>query len=103
MALSNIQLLQSTDPDINQLQINIKNVLNPIIGNAILGGRVVGPIALTVGNNNVSHGLGTTLQGWWPVSPQGVSNLYQNQGSANPAQILVINSSAAITVSFYVF
>jgi hypothetical protein len=103
MSLSNIQLLQNSDPEVNQLQINIKTVLAPVIGNPVVGGLVVGPVALTVGLNNISHGLGQTLQGWWVVSPQGVTNVYQVTGVANPAQILTVNSSAAVTVSFYVF
>lgn len=104
MSLSNIELISSQDQDVNQLQINIKRALTPLINNPLLGGDVVsGSVTLSVGDNNISHGLNSTLQGWVIVDINGPSVIYRNQASVDPTKILVLNSSAAVTVSLYVF
>lgn len=104
MALSNIELLSSKDQDVNQLQINIKKVLTPLINNPLLGGNIVGgSVTLATGDNNISHGLNQTLQGWSVQDINGPAVIYRNQGSVDPTKILVLNSSAAVTVTLYVF
>jgi hypothetical protein len=102
MALSNMELIQTTDGDVNQLQINVKRTFTPLINNPLLGGNIL-QATLVVGDNQISHGLNRTLQGWIIVDRNGASSIYRNQGTQNPSQILVLNSSAAVTVSLYVF
>lgn len=102
MALSNIELIQTQDQDVNQLQINIKKVLTPLINNPLLGGNVL-QSTLATGDNKISHGLNRALQGWVIVDVNGITDVYRNQGNFDPTKILVLNSSAAVSVSLYVF
>lgn len=101
MGLSNIELLQTQDGDVNQLQINIKKVLTPLINNPLLAGNTMS-VDLKTGDNQIAHGLNRTLLGWVIVDIDGASVIYRN-GKLNPSQILTLNSSAAVNVSLYVF
>lgn len=100
--LSNIELIQTDDGDVNQLQINVKKALNPVFNNPILSGNTM-TFQLAVGDNFINHGLNRALQGWTITDVNQPTTVYRNQGSSDPTRILVLNSTAIASVSLYVF
>jgi hypothetical protein len=100
-----LALVQTNDRNINQLQQNVAQAINPIIQSAPNNSNILTGVKLSAGNNTISHGLGRTLQGWIPVRYHGSwAQIYDNQDSnPNPSKTLILNASAAVTVDLEVF
>lgn len=92
----------TTDKDLNSVQENVEEVVAPLLKNPLLDGQILSNISLTTGSNSVSHKLGRKLQGWLIVDKDANSNIYR-ETSPTPTLTLVLNSSANVTVSLYVF
>lgn len=97
-------LVQTDDKDVNQLQQNVSQTLNPILRNPINFGNIVESQSLAVGANTINHGLGRPLQGWLIVRKKASANIYDDQdNNANADKTLVLISDAAVVVNIYCF
>ncbi len=88
--------------DLNNMQENVEEVVAPLLKNPLLDGQVLSNIELTTGSNSISHKLGRKLQGWLIVDKDDVADVYR-ETSPTPTLTLVLNSSANVTISLYVF
>lgn len=99
-----IALVQTQNSDINQLQQNIGQSVNPLIGNPVTSGNLVKGISLNVGNNLINHGLGYAITGYFIASSTGISVFADNiQNNPSPAQSFTLYSSVATTANIYCF
>ncbi len=93
-----------TAEDVSRIQDNVARVADPLVALQLLNGRLLQSVALTIGTNLVSHGLGRSLVGWIPVRLRASATIYDTQDSnPAPAQTLRIVASAAATVDLWVF
>lgn len=103
MALPAMKKTQSTDRVINAIQDNVETALRPILKNPLLDGRLIEGIDITVGEAcTVEHGLGRNLRGWFVVSPNASSNVWET-ASALPTKTLILNASANVRISVWIF
>lgn len=98
--MASFSLVQTNDRNINQLQQNIQQALNPILSNPLTYGNIV-TAKLVAGPNVINHGLGRLLQGWIPVRQMGANGALYD--TAVDTQSITIVSSAAYTAVFYFF
>lgn len=95
---------QSTDETVNRVQDQNLRILNPIINNPIIQGQTLPNIVLNSGSNNVNHGLGRALQGWFVVGISAPATIVDEQATNTlPTKWLVLSSSAGTTCSLYVY
>lgn len=79
-------------------------VLNPLLANPIVNGRILSGVVLATGANIVNHGLQRKLQGYIVTLKSADVSLYDSQATNQmPDFNLILNSSGAATVSLYVF
>jgi hypothetical protein len=83
------------------LQTRWKSILDPVLANPMTNMSILKNVALGVGNNQISHLLGQTQQGWIITDIQGVSTIYRNKPFNGV--YLYLNSSASVIVSIGVF
>lgn len=103
MALS-IAKVQTTDRLVNQLQNNIIDSLKPLTSNAQNQGSILTNVALVIGVNSISHGLGEPLTGWTIIRQRSAGSVYDMQDSnPTPQTTLVLVASVAVNVNIYVF
>jgi len=99
-----IPRMQTEDREINQLQVNILSVLNPLLQNPLLSGTLIDGITLASGANTIFHGLGRPLRGWIITRRSTAATLFDTQASNTAPQLtLNLTSSGANVVSLYVF
>lgn len=80
------------------------SILNPIIANPLMGGRLLVGIKVVLGDNTINHGLGEKLQGYFVVMNSANATFYDKQQTNATAQLtLILVASAAATISLYVF
>ncbi len=99
-------LVQTQDYLTNQLQQNISQTMNPILSTGLVSGTVLKNIGLLTGDNNISHGLGRNIIGWFVIGQSGSAALYDNftgKNNVNTSKLFVLTASADCTVSLYVF
>lgn len=75
--------------------------LNPVIANALLQGKVITNFVLAIGNNVINHELNRLQIGWYIVDQNAFSSIYRSKPFNS--QNLVLNSSAVVTISLWVF
>lgn len=99
-----IALVQTTSKDLNQLQQNISQSLNPILNNQITQGTTIIGQVLKVGQNTINHGLGYALTGYLVVGANAPWSVYDNQAkNSNPSLTLLLVSQTAVTVNLYCY
>lgn len=100
-----LKRVQSTDREINQLQTNLIDYIQPVINSQIVSGYVIQNVALRTGISNVvPHGLGRPLIGWFIVRQRGPASVYDTQDTnTTPAQNLILITSADVSVNLFVF
>lgn len=102
--MRSIALVQTDDRNVNQLQQNLKQAVDPLLQSPLLNGYIIPNITLISGDNTIEHGLNRPLQGWFRVLDTAGPVLYDKQASnTTPSTTLVLNSSGAATISLYVF
>lgn len=95
--------IRTTVRDIQKLQDTLSRVFNGIQSKAILDGRLINDVSLvSSGATEVSHGLGKPIRGWVLVEKDANANVYSS-ASSTPNSTLVLNTSADVTVSLWVF
>lgn len=99
-----LPLVHTDDRNINQLQQNVKQVVDPLTNNPVLLGIILEQVQLVTGSNTINHLLGRKLQGWIIVRQRGPAQIYDGQDSnLTPNLTLILNSSADVSVNIYVF
>lgn len=96
--------VQTDNREVNQLQLNIAQLLEPMAANPLTQGNILTQVALTSGTNTIAHKLGRKLIGWQVIRQRASATLYDLQdANLTPAQTLVLVASANVTVDLYVF
>lgn len=102
--MRSIALVQTEDRNVNQLQQNITQALNPMLKNPLLNGYILTEISLAAGANIIEHGLGRPLIGWFLVRRRANESVYDTQDSnTSPSTTLQLTASGAVVVDIYVF
>jgi hypothetical protein len=93
------------DETTNRIQDQTLRVLNPVISNPLISGRLATNIPLHSGSNLVDHGLDRAPLGWIVVGLHPVSSSITDQQATNaiPHLTLALSSSANCTASLYIF
>jgi len=99
-----IALVQTKDKDLNQLQQNISQSVNPLISNPITQGNYVMNQSLAIGPNTINHGLGYGMTGYSVISTNAASQFSDNLIAVpNPQKSFILTSSAVCQVNLYCF
>lgn len=90
----------------NKLEWSLANpiwaaTLNPVIANPLMQGKLLQNVSLINGNTTINHGLGRQMKGWIIADQTAAASIYRSQPLNS--NTLTLNSSAACTVSLYVF
>lgn len=99
--IGTIALVQTTERTINQLQLNIKQAVEPVLKNPLVQGQFLNGQALVIGSNVINHGLGRTMQGWMVTDVNAAANIYRS--AALNDKTLTLTSDVAVTVNIYIF
>lgn len=90
--------------ELNRVQDNIDTAFNPFLNSEIVDGILLTNIPLVTGVNEINHKLGRILQGWIPVGQSANANIWDSQATnIRKARTLILNSSANLTISLWVF
>jgi hypothetical protein len=101
MAIQQITKVQSADPVINRIQIQLAK-LNPVLANPLLNGNIVTATLNSSAPVAIPHKLGRPWQGWTLVEVDASVNVYR-VGNDNAQQVLNLQASGACTVSVLIF
>lgn len=93
-----------TDIDpINRLQDQLLESVNPLIKLALVNGVLISNQTITAGTPlSVSHKLVRNYQGWFIAKTNANSVIWEST-STDPSKFIVLNASANVTVSLWVF
>lgn len=99
-----LRQVHSTDRVLQQIQTALKDYTTQLNGVQILDGQLLENVSLAVGANSIDHKLGRVLNGWFIVRKSAAGDVYDTQDSnSNKNRTLQLVSSAAMTVSIWVF
>lgn len=80
------------------------SVLNPVLANPLINGKLLSPVIVKTGANVINHTLGRPLQGYFVVLNNANVTFYDNQATNQyPDLNLLLNASGAATITLYVF
>lgn len=96
-----LTVFQDENENLMQVQRNWKSKLDPLLSKPLLNGRMLTNVALNNGSTTIPHGLTGTQQGWILVDVAGAATIFRSAPFNN--KNLVLTSSAAVTVSLWVF
>lgn len=86
--------------DIATLQASVEHAISEVIRNPLLDGVLLENVSLGAGNTKVPHKLDRNLKGFVIVDRSNAATIYR---VTKDDKFLTLNSSAAITVSIWVF
>jgi len=99
--LKHYKKITSKEREVNQLQENIEQALNPIIDKSIVDGVLLKSIKLVSGKvNNISHKLGRKALGYIVVSKDQNSEIWD---SGLTTTTLQLQCSSNVQISIWVF
>lgn len=103
MAFKSFKTIKSPDRVVTQVQQNISEALSPILNKEVLGGRLIESVIIVSGTaKRINHGLDRKYKGWIVVDQNANANIWSSVSSL-PEKTLILNSSATVTVSIWVF
>jgi len=103
--LARFKKILTKDNDLNQVQKNVEQAINPIINSPIVDGVLIkdaclDPTTVTL----VQHKLGRKPLGWIVVRKPADARIWDVQNSnQNPTTTLALVASHAITVDLWIF
>ena len=97
-----LPLQQTDDKDLSLLSTKWKSILDPVLSNPLVNGRLISNVVLISGDNTINHGLQAKLQGYIVVRNSAAS-VFFDKPSPMPTLTLILNSSAPTTISLWVF
>lgn len=89
--------------EFSMMQTKWASVLNPLLSNPLSKSFLLEDIALSVGDNVINHLQDRILNGYMVVGMRGGFSQIYDKPSPTPNLTLILNSSAAVTVSLVVF
>jgi hypothetical protein len=99
-----LPLIQSSNPDLMQVETKWKSQLDPLLSSPLGNGLLLQGIVLATGSNTINHGLGRALRGWFVVRSNASATFYDNQDNNRMTNLtLVLVASAPATISLWVF
>ena len=102
MNLPNLPIFQQlTQNSFSLLQTSWKAALTPIIQNELNQGILLENISLIIGDNQINHLLTRMQKGWIITDINGAAMIYRSQPLND--RTLTLNSTAAVTISIWVF
>ena len=94
--------VQTTDKDFNVLQDNLKEFLDALIKNPLLGANVVSRVTLATGDNLVPHGLGRNWVSAFAAVPSAAVSLSLTATQKDRSQWVNVTASAPCVVDLLV-
>lgn len=80
------------------------SILNPLLANPLVNGRILQDEEVASGRNIINHGLGRKLQGYIVTLNNANVTFYDSQATNQmPDLTLILNASGAATINLYVF
>lgn len=101
-----VSRLNPNNADLVRVQDNIKRVVDPVLANPLLQGKLVKSISVTAATQfQLQHGLGRQPVGYFITRTQGSSSvtLYESATQPNPSSYLLCVPSATGTIDVWVF
>lgn len=99
-----LPIYKTNNKDIQTLQTNWSQQLNPVISQPFNQGLILKRVNLLMGINQVNHLLGRKLQGWSIVRQRDPARFYDLQDDNQTPQLtLSLVSSADASVDILVF
>jgi heptaprenylglyceryl phosphate synthase len=92
--------INTASRELQLLQDNIERAVGEVINMALLNGRLVTAVDLASGNTSVEHKLDRVPQGYIITDKNNAAAIYT---ASKDNKYLVLNSSAACTISFWIF
>ncbi|MEZ0208564.1 MAG: hypothetical protein ACAH17_00100 [Candidatus Paceibacterota bacterium] len=83
-----------------KLMTNIEQAVSGAIRSPLLDGRMIEAVAITAGDNRITHKLGRKVRGYIIVKKSGNVDVYDSESDE---LYLILNSSGGATVSVWVF
>lgn len=89
--------------DLRVVQDALALIFNRLLGVSFLDGRTVTAV-LASGDNRIEHGLGREPEGYFILRKNAAATIYDKLASSQLTErFLVLNSSATVTVTLWVF
>lgn len=92
----------TSSKDLAKLQDNLEEFIKPLVLSSIIDGVLLKDLKLVSGLNAINHKLNRKPEGWIVVKSDANATFWQSVSELEK-QILNLNSSAAATVSLWVF
>lgn len=88
-----------------RVQDNVAKVVDPLLRNPLIDGRLIEGVVLGAATAEINHGLGRTLKGWFVTRRPANVSVWDVDQDANRqrSKTLKLQASAAVTVDIYVF
>ena len=108
LPIKTFQTINAAEQNLQFIQRNVQNALNPVLGTAILDGVLVQNMKIpSSGQLNVGHNLGRAPQGYFVVSSTGAYSppysVTSEQLTPNTQLVLHFTTGAGSVVSIWVF
>lgn len=84
------------------MQTKWASLIEPLLSKPVINGIMLPDLNLVSGDNVINHRLQRNLQGYLVTAQNAAAQFYQKT-STMPELTLVLNSSATVKVSLYVF
>lgn len=98
-----LKLIRSSNPDIAHLQDSISTVIDAFSSKQIIDGTLIENITLTISTPlTINHGLGYAPRGWIVCKKNAGADVWET-ASTIPSKTLILNASATVTISIWVF
>lgn len=88
--------------DLAKVQDNLEEFVKPIVSSEIIDGLLLKNVVLQSGENKVEHKLGREPIGWMIVNKSATADVWSSASQLSKS-ILVLNSSATVTLTLWVF
>lgn len=89
--------------DVQRLQDALSKVFNAIQTKQILDGRLIENVAIVTGTaKEIDHGLQKPVRGWIVIDKNAQATVWST-ASDLPNRTLILNTSADVTVSLWIF
>jgi hypothetical protein len=105
MSLKSFKKIQSEDKDLNKVQSNIEQLIEPFLNSEITDGVLIKNISLDSSiTNQVNHKLGRKPLGWIVVRQRANSIIWDSQDTNTKAnRTLELSCSANVTIDLWIF
>lgn len=90
--------------ELRRVQENVRDFAQPLVRLPLLDGLLLEGVSLAAGTNTVSHGLGRPVRGALPCLGSAAASVWLSSASnPSPSGVLLLEASAPVTLSLFVF